>query len=228
MRVSTAAIVLCASGLTTSAWAQGGHVAGGLGMAAGTGGPAPAVAVSAAVEPSPHLGLALELSVTPRLDFGAHVIGPVPTGGIPVPTLPTLPTLPALPAMTITSTGTLTTVQVNIIVPLTTAGKLRVSAIAGGGTASVRSRVHLHRDAVTFPGITGLPLPGTVDLPGLILPAQDITTTGSVTGLALNTGAVVDYALTAKTGVGVDLRYLHTSASGIDMFRAMGRVIWRF
>jgi hypothetical protein len=119
-------------------------------MSAGTGGPAPVVAVSAAVQPSPHLGLSLELSFTPRLDFGTRVIGPVPTGGIPVPTLPTLPTLPALPAMTITSTGTLTTVQVNIIVPLTTAGKLRVSAVAGGGTASVRSRVHLHRKLSRF------------------------------------------------------------------------------
>jgi hypothetical protein len=216
MRVLAMVIVLFASGLGAANLRAQGHVAGGAGVSAGTGGPAPAVAVSAGVEPSPHLGLALELSVTPRLDFGTRVIGPLPASGFNLQ--------PSFPAMTITSTGTLTTVQVNVIVPLTT-GKIRVSAVAGGGTASVRSRVHLHRDAFTFPGIS---IPGLTDVPGLTLPAEDSTNSGTATGLALNAGGVVHYAINPKTGIGLDLRYLHTSASSIDMFRAMGHVIWRF
>lgn len=216
-RVWMTAVVLCASGLLASeSWAQGAHVAVAAGVAAGTGGPAPAVVVSAGFQPSPRIGFAVELSVIPQLDFGTREIGPEPLDGFDPQ--------PAFPITTITSTGRLTAVQVNVIVPIATVGKLRVSAVAGGGTAGLRTRVHLHRDAFTFPGIS---IP-EFDLPGLTLPAQDITRSASATGLALNTGGLVEYALKPHVGLAMDLRYLHTSASrDINIFRAAGHVIWR-
>jgi hypothetical protein len=215
-RVWTMVVALWAFGfMATESWAQGAYVAGGAGMAAGTGGPAPAVVVSAGFQPSPHIGFAVELSVIPQLDFGTRESGPEPLVGFD-------PQL-FFPITTITSSGRLTAVHVNVIVPIATVGKLRLSAIAGGGTASLRTRVHAHRDAFTFPGIPEF------DLPGLTLPVQDITRSASATGLALNTGGLVEYALKPNVGVGVDLRYLHTSASrDINIFRGTGHVIWRF
>jgi hypothetical protein len=216
------ALALCMLGLfTTQSWAQGGHVAAGGGLSLGTGGPAPAVTVAAGYQPSPRIGFALELSVIPELDFGRRELGEVPS----------ITPLPALPKTVLTSTGGLTAVQVDVVVPITTAGKLRISAVAGGGTASLRTRIHLHRDAFTFPGVS-LPdnfvLP-PLPLPPLTLPAQDLTQTGTTTGLALNTGALLDYALSAKTGFGIDVRYLHTSASrDLDIARTTARVVWRF
>jgi hypothetical protein len=218
LRVLTVAVVLSASVLVaTESWAQGGHVAGGAGLSAGTGGPAPAMRVSAGFQSSRHIGFEVELSVIPRLDFGTHEIGLNPVGGFDLPS--------SFPATTIASTGRLTAVQVNVIVPITAARKVRVSAVAGGGTANVRTRVHLRRNAFTLPGIS---VPG-FDLPGLTLPAEDITRSDSATGLALNAGGLVEYALNPKVGVGVDLRYWHTSASrDIGIFRATGQVTWRF
>jgi hypothetical protein len=202
--------------VATLASAQGGRVAGGAGLSAGTGGPAPALTVSAGYHPTPRIGFELELSVIPQLDFGTRELGEVPV----------VTPLPVLPKTILTATGSLTAVQVDILVPITTAGKLHVSAVAGGGTASLRTRTRLHRDAVTFPVI---PLPEPFSVPPLTLPAQDITHTGTVTGLALNTGVIVEYALSANVGVGVDVRYLHTSASrDIDIARTTARVVWRF
>jgi hypothetical protein len=203
--------------LAIDASAQGGHVAGSAGLSAGTGGPAPAVTVSAGYQPSQHIGFALELSVLPHLDFGTRELGEVPAF---------TPLLPVLPTTTITETGSLTAVQVDVIVPLTTAGKLRVAAVAGGGTASLRTRSHLHRDAFMLPGIS---LPEPFNVPALILAAEDITRTVTATGLALNTGVLIEYALRPKLGVGVDVRYSHTSASrDIDTGRTTARVVWRF
>jgi hypothetical protein len=217
------AIALCMIGLfTRPSWAQGGHVAAGGGLSLGTGGPAPAVTVAAGYQPSPRIGFALELSVIPELDFGRREL----------PEILSITPLPALPKTVLTSTGGLTAVQVDVIVPITTAGKLRISAVAGGGTASLRTRIHLHRDAFTFPTLPGVSLPESFvlpPLPPLTLPAQDLTQTGTTTGLALNTGALLDYALSAKIGFGVDVRYLHTSASrDIDIARTLARVVWRF
>jgi hypothetical protein len=217
------AIALCMIGLfTRPSWAQGGHVAAGGGLSLGTGGPAPAVTVAAGYQPSPRIGFALELSVIPELDFGRREL----------PEILSITPLPALPKTVLTSTGGLTAVQVDVIVPITTAGKLRISAVAGGGTASLRTRIHLHRDAFTFPTFPGVSLPESFvlpPLPPLTLPAQDLTQTGTTTGLALNTGALLDYALSAKIGFGVDVRYLHTSASrDIDIARTLARVVWRF
>jgi hypothetical protein len=216
-------LALCMSGLSTrQSWAQGGHVAAGGGLSLGTGGPAPAVTIAAGYQPSPRIGFALELSVIPELDFGRRELGE----------LPSVTLFPALPKTVLTSTGGLTAVQVDVIVPVTTAGKLRISAVAGGGTASLRTRIHLHRDAFTFPGVSlpdALVLPLPLTLPPLTLPAQDLTQTGTTTGLALNTGALLDYALSAKIGFGIDVRYLHTSASrDIDIARTTARVVWRF
>jgi hypothetical protein len=218
LRVMAVVVVLSTSVMVpTESLAQGGHLAGGAGLSAGTGGRAPAMKVSAGFQSSPHIGFELELSVLPRLDFGTHEIGLNPVVGLDLP--------PSFPTTTIASTGRLTAVQVNVIVPITAGGKLRVSAVAGGGTAHVRTRVHLQRNAFTLPGIS---VPG-FDLPGLTLPAEDITRSESATGLALNTGGLVEYPLNPKVGVGVDLRYWHTSASrNIDILRATGHVIWRF
>jgi hypothetical protein len=223
------ALALCMIGLfTRQSWAQGGHVAAGGGLSLGTGGPAPAVTVAAGYQPSPRIGFALELSIVPELDFGRREL----------PEIPSITPLPALPRTVLTSTGGLTAVQVDVIVPITTAGKLRISAVAGGGTASLRTRIHLHRDAFTFPTFPGVSLPESfvlpslplpLPLPPLTLPAQDLTQTGTTTGLALNTGALLDYALSAKIGFGIDVRYLHTSASrDIDLARTTARVVWRF
>jgi hypothetical protein len=201
------------------AHAQNGHVAGGAGLSAGTGGSAPALDISAGYQPSAHIGFELALSVIPQLDFGTEDFGlaAARAQGFGGPGL--------LPRMTLSSTGRLTAVQVNVIVPVTSAGRFRLSAIAGGGTPSLRVRVHAHRDAYTVPVIS---VPG-FDIKEFTLPAVDMTRSMTDTGLALNAGGLAEYALTPDVGLGVNLRYLHASASrDIDVFRAAGQLTWRF
>ncbi len=219
--------VVLSLGTGATAAAQDAFVAGSAGVCTGAG-TTGSFGVSAGYLMSKHFGLEVELGVTPDV-----------VRDIELPTIQALrdipqPIAPIFPPLTLDRSGTLYAFHTNVIVPLADRPKLRISAVAGGGVATLSEKVHVHQDGFDFPAIPGLPdipgLPQVPGLPGITFPAIDATSTQSHTGLSLTAGGIVEVPVTERLAIGADVRYQHVFLSdlSLDLTRISGRVRWRF
>jgi hypothetical protein len=211
--VRIVAFTLTALAVASSAWTQSAQIAVGAGLSAGTGSVAPATDLSASYLTAHRIGFEVALSLVPDLDFGT--IRPQSTLVLP----PEFPDLHASSSVA----GRATLFQVNVIAPLMSKGKLHLSGVAGGGTASLRTSSHLHMDGYT---IHGFPEFGLRDI---VVPPVDRTISATSTGLALSAGGIADYDVTRHVSLGVDVRYSHAMTSrALNIVRTAARLGWHF
>jgi hypothetical protein len=203
----------------------GPYVSGHVGVSGGDSGPAVAAGGSVGYVTPRRLGFELEITVTPGLDLGS-------LGRREDPPFAQLTPFP-FPQPTFEATGRLLTFQTNVTGALNSSSRLRVFVVGGGGMAN------LHQDIIyRIPGFVFPPFPPT--LGGLNEPVVVFTPlefdfreeriTRSENALCLNAGGIVEFALTARFGLGVDARYMHAffAREGMDMARVVARARWQF
>jgi hypothetical protein len=205
-------LTLCCGALPSVARGQTAYVSALGGVSAGDGGASPAVAVSAGYLTPKRIGFEVEFGFVADLDFPSPDVSILATS---------FPGTTIFPPIVFESSGDLFTFHTNVVFPLTSSGKLRVQAIAGGGAASVRIHTRFMRGSIILEG-----------LPGLLPPIPVLPTESTVweAALSLNLGGFIEYALTERFGAGVDARYNHVfvDREGLDFARITGRVSWRF
>jgi hypothetical protein len=220
-----ALLVLAASlAFCTPAAAQEAFVAGSAGVCAGAGTSA-TFSVSGGYLMSRHFGLEVEFSVTPEIEREQ----------LPVPAIQTVPDIPGLPptvfpGFQIDRNARLYSFHTSAIVPIVEHGRVRVSAVVGGGPATLSERVHVHRDGFELPTLPDIPIVPGLEFPGLQIPTIDLTTETSKTALSLQVGGNVDASVSDRLAVGADVRYQHVflSDAALDLVRIAARVRWRF
>jgi hypothetical protein len=225
--------VFLSLGAGGTAAAQEAFVAGSAGVCTGAGTSA-SFSVSSGYLLSKRFGFEVEFGVTPDVerDVDLPTIGPL--ANIP----PAFASL--FPRVMVNRSGTLYSFHTNVMVPLADRPRLQISAVAGGGVATLSERTHVHLDAFDLPAIPGLPdIPGLLEIPGLraisgsprlAIPAIDTTREQSHTGLSLTAGGIVDVPVARHLAIGADVRYQHVFLSDValNLTRISGRVRWRF
>ena len=212
--------------------AQNVFISGGAGLSAGDGGTAPVFDAAAGFEASRVMAFEIAFAGSPGLDFGRRELGgttlPFP-GGNPF----------VFPPLVTTTTGNVYALHGNVVARIVKRGRMSVSLHAGGGVSTVERRMHVTREAVTFPGFPDFPgLPGVPNLPtrpglGSVLfepigiPRLDETRHSSQSGLSLTGGARLDFRLNRHVGIGGAVGYDHVFITdGFDVVRTTARVTW--
>jgi hypothetical protein len=205
-------LTLCCCALPAVARGQTAYVSASGGVSAGDGGASPAIAVSAGYLTPKRIGFEVEFGFVADLDFPGPDVSILATS---------FPGTSIFPPIMFESSGDLFTFHTNVVFPLTSSGKLRVQAIAGGGAANVRIHTRFIRGSIILEGLPEF-LP-----PFPVLPTES---TVSDAALSLNLGGFIEYALTERLGAGVDARYNHVflEREGLDFARITGRMSWRF
>jgi hypothetical protein len=205
-------LTLCCCALPAVASGQTAYVSASGGVSAGDGGASPAIAVSAGYLTPKRIGFEVEFGFVADLDFPGPDVSILATS---------FPGTSIFPPIMFESSGDLFTFHTNVVFPLTSSGKLRVQAIAGGGAANVRIHTRFIRGSIILEGLPEF-LP-----PFPVLPTES---TVSDAALSLNLGGFIEYALTERLGAGVDARYNHVflEREGLDFARITGRMSWRF
>jgi hypothetical protein len=211
MKRIAAAVTLLGALFSSEARAQSAYVAGSAGSSAGDGGAAPVVSVAAGYLATRRIGLEVDFAFTPSLEFDRRRTTSFGQD-FEFPTAP----------FTYEITGRLLAFHTNVVAPLTTAGKVRITAIAGGGAGTLSQRIHVHSDSVVIPGFNGFP--------DFVIPGRDVTVTVSDTGLSLQAGGIIEAALNRHVALGADARYIHVfiSPRDLDVGRVSARLSWRF
>ena len=182
-----------------------------LGGSFGDGGSVPAVGLGFGFLTPRNLGLEIEVSYLPDLDFGD----------------PGLPRIAIFPPITMHASGRIVGLHTHVVGVLPGGGtKLRAFVIGGGGITDVRQRIRIESPVFFTPTF-----PGTVP-PDFPFPfgARVFESSRSETSLVLSAGAGFEYGVTQHLGVGMAVRYqrLFSDPVGLDMARAAARVTWRF
>ena len=204
--LAACAIVLLANIGSAAAQSPGPYVTGHVGATGGDGGGALITGAAAGYMSPRRLAFELEISVSPDIDFPQ----------------PPISILSIFPAPVFDVEGRMVWLQTNAVATLVDAGKLRAAVIAGGGVVNVRRTITYDFPIPTriFPDpLLSLPLPYP----------YNTTVTSTETAMSLNAGGIVDYALTKRLRLGVDVRYMHAFLyEPMKAARVTGRVQWQF
>ena len=190
------------------------YVLGEVGGSVGDGGSAAALAAGFGFLTSKNVGVQLEVSYVPGLDFGD-------TGA---------PRIQIFPPILLEATGRILTFETHVVGILPGGGtKLRAFVLAGGGVGSFEQRIRISAAEFTplfsgFPGFPELP-----EFPLISFPFDE-EVKQTETSLVLSGGGGFDYAVVERLTLGLSVRYqrLFSNPAALNRGRIGLRATWNF
>lgn len=211
-RLSSLVLALVLGASSAAAQPPQAYVFTELGGSFGDGGTQGAVGAGFGYLTSRRVGLELDVSYVPSLDFDDVVV----------------PAIVIFPPINVTASGRIIGLTTHVVGVLPGSGpRLRACVLAGGGIADVERRVRISYEPFVFPdfgaelealGLTVVPFP------------RDVEQRRSHTKVVLSAGGGFEYEVTRRLGLGLTVKYqrLFSDPGAMDNARVGMRVTWGF